>query len=155
MMTFQKIEAPSHAQSKVVTADRLDYESRDGWMVVGSFVQPVSERVGDWDSKEYRDVDRMHFLLIRSPDGAVVEMKKQMDDSMAAALKSDTQVQELKQAAKVAQQSLTEATERISKLDAELRQANSSLLAAQKMEQDIASIRIAIGDHRMREIIGT
>lgn len=152
--------------SKVVDAASLELATRDGWALV--FTGSQHERIevnrrqptqdernrGAWqDVVEYAVGPRLTFVVEKD-----AEVQSREDVAQSNAMNADRQRREAEQALeklKAQYGKLETEIERVTERErAAVRRCDDAVTRCRKLEVDIGKIRQALGDLRMKEILG-
>ncbi len=145
---------------KVVTAAELEQATRSGWRLAAIIEEQYAEVGNQASNYSYTDRPTVHVGLPAACTKAVYLVGIKADDDAWKKQKQeevDALLQKLG-AAKKQVESMGQLESRIRELEASFAERNKQLLDERtyrnKLEGDVAKIRKALGELRMKEIIG-
>jgi len=148
MNTIQRIDIPEAAEFKTCEADHLVWESTKGWRVVGSFLQDVLEFDGYGADKRVV-IERKNvrfFLLARDEKTALAELGKKLEEREAEWAKERNRASDAEAKLKAITKERDEAL-------AKVPDGEATRERIRKMENDLATVREAIGSEKFNEIV--
>jgi len=167
-MEIQKFDLPPGTDVKVVSADEMKYGASYGWrlLAVVPEVQPVQLTENESGSEGrfmnrlvHRETTKIWYVLARDPHEVIDALRSENAGWRTSGAERVKEKEEAEANLKAAEKKLALAQgelESVKKNHTTMHQSYiDATTAKRKMENDIAKLRTAIGDIRMKEILGS
>lgn len=161
--------------SKTVPAESLHDHTQKGWIVLDAFDQDETDVVYDTEARRLQDpsgcyhpdtvqvqrtlvLRRRHFLVGLSENSVVAQVTSERDEAQTKRREAEKALEDIRIVNQKVEANAARLLDNEQRMSAEVKRLRAGLdeekSRVRRMEDDLGKVRAAIGDLKMREILG-